>query len=341
MTSSAIPAPKGFVYSDTDSHVECVYKDGEWGALETVADPYIKIHMSAGTLHYGQTIFEGMKAEKGKDGVVRLFRPDENAKRLNRSAKRLMMPTLDPDFFIEAVMKAVKENIRFVPEFGTGSLYIRPYMFATQPVLGLDPATEYKFVVFVVPVGDFYSGAVQSIPAFVVENSDRAAPLGVGAAKVAGNYAASMASTREAKANGYPITLFLDAKTRTYVEEFATSNFVGISACGQKYLTPCSASILASITNKSLEALASDLGLSVERRPILIEEVKEFSEVGAVGTAVVCSPISQIVYKSSVFNIRGTATGLGPILQKLYDALRAVQQGEAEDKHGWIKIVTA
>eukprot|EP01134_Creolimax_fragrantissima_P006305 CFRG6305T1 len=338
-STSTKPTPKGFVYSDTDSHVEVIYKDGKWGSIENVADPYIKLHMSAATLHYGQTIFEGLKAHKGKDGKVRLFRPDENAKRFNRSAARLMMPQVDVSFFIEAVMTAVRSNMSYVPDHGAGSLYIRPFMFATEAVVGLDPSKEYKFLVYVTPVGDFYSGAVQSIPAFVVDNYDRAAPRGVGNVKVAGNYAAAMESSKKAKANGFPITLFLDAQTRSYVEEFASSNFVAISKDGSKYLTPESDSILPSITNMSLEVLASDLGLIVERRPIAITEVSEFSEVGAVGTAVVCSPISKIVYGDSVISIPGTKDSLGPVLQKLYIALKEIHQGEAADTHNWNIVV--
>ena len=283
--------PKGFAVCDTNCHVKLVYKDGKWGEMEIVKEPYVKMHILACGMHYGQSIFEGMKAFRGQDGKVRLFRPDENAKRFIRSATRVCLPIPSEELFVNAVKKCVANNMDFVPSYESGaSLYVRPFMIASDVRLDLSSPTEATFIVLCNPVGDFYGGP---IPAIVMDNYDRAAPLGVGGYKVAGNYALAMLPSAEAKQQGYPATLFLDSKTHTHIEEFNSSNFGAINQQGS-YVTPKSDSILPSITNNSFEALAKDAGIKVERRPVPVEELSDFVEVGAIGTAVVCTPISKV-----------------------------------------------
>ncbi|HNV51681.1 MAG TPA: branched-chain amino acid aminotransferase [Tenuifilaceae bacterium] len=328
-----------FGYVKTNYNVRCTYKDGKWGNLEVSDSEYINIHMAATALHYGQEAFEGMKAYRGKDGKIRLFRWDENAKRLQHSAEGVLMEKVPTDLFHEAVIKAVKLNEEFVPPFGTGaSLYIRPLLFGSGAEVGVRPAKEYMFVVFVSPVGPYFKEGFNPVKIAIVRDSDRAAPLGTGTFKVGGNYAASLRGVIKAHKAGYGSPMYLDTVEKRYIDEIGAANFFAIK--NNTYITPKSPSILASITNMSLIQLAEDLGLKVERRPVAVEELESFEEVGACGTAAVISPIGEIndidggkIYK---FCQNGKP---GPISTKLYETLVGIQYGDIADKHNWVTII--
>lgn len=330
----------GFQFRSTNSHVRLTYKDGKWGAPELVSEPYVNLHIGATALHYGQACFEGLKAFCHKDNTVHTFRPDENAKRMQASCERIKMPPVDTDSFVDAVQMAVRDNVEFVPPYGSnGALYIRPVLFGSGPRIGLAPADEYTLIVLVTPVGDYYAGGLaQPVKSLIVSDFDRAAPKGVGAAKVAGNYAADMLPNMLTKEKGYPIALYLDAKTQSLIEEFSTSNFVGVNNAKNTYVTPASPSVLKSITNKALAEIARDEGMTVEQRDIPVEELAEFDEVLAVGTAVVVTPVGSITHlngndvKQYQF---GKEREVGPVTRKLYDRVRSIQNGEEEDKYGW------
>ncbi|TFJ80689.1 hypothetical protein NSK_007866 [Nannochloropsis salina CCMP1776] len=325
----------GFEFRQTRSHIKFVWKNGEWSEGELVADPYVKVHIANTGLHYGQAIFEGLKAFAWQDGSIRIFRPQENAKRLRMSAERLLMTAFPEDKFVEAVRRVVADNADYVPPFGTGgSLYIRPLLFGSGARIGLNPSDEYTLLIMPIPVGDYYKGGLSPVSALVIDDYDRAAPRGVGHVKVAGNYAADLLPNLLGKKKGYPIGLYLDAKTNSFVEEFSTSNFVAIDSSGA-FVTPRSPTVLPSITNKSLMDLARDEGLAVQERAIPITEVKTLREVAACGTAVVVTPVNRIVYRDEVIKIGGEDGGTGPVTAKLYSRVRAIQQGEAEDKFSW------
>lgn len=331
----------GFEFRPTNSHVRITWKDGQWGESELVHDPYINLHIGATALHYGQACFEGLKAFCHEDGDVYVFRPDENAKRMQRSCFRTMMPELPFEAFFEAIQKVIVYNIEYVPPYGTnGSLYIRPLLFGSGPRIGLQPADEYTFLIMVIPVGDYYKGGLSTpVNGVIISDYDRAAPMGVGNVKVAGNYAADLLPNMLSKKKGFPISLYLDARTQSTIEEFSTSNFVGIDNKNKKYVTPNSASVLPSITNKSLMQIAKDEGFTVEERDVNVEELATFDEVLAVGTAVVVTPVGRITR----FNPDGSETvyefgkegELGETTKLLYRKMRALQNGEAEDKYGW------
>ncbi len=328
----------GFEYRQTASYVQVDYKDGKWGPLELKQDPYVKIHIGATALHYGQACFEGLKAFHCKDGNVRIFRPQENAARIARSCDRVCMAKPSTEMFMDACKLVVKENLAYVPPYGTGgALYIRPVLYGSGPRIGLQPAETYTLIVMALPVADYYKGGLKGVPAFVIDDYDRAAPRGVGSAKVAGNYAADLLPNMAAKKAGYPIGLYLDAKTNSYVEEFSTSNFLAIDKNGA-YVTPKSDAILASVTNKSLMELAADEGLDVQRRQVSINEVMQgnFNEIAACGTAVVVTPVNKVVYKDKVVNIGSPENPVGPVMKKLYDRVRSIQKGEEKDKFGWM-----
>ena len=326
----------GFQYRQARCHVEYTWRDGSWDAGRLVDEPYLRLHVGATALHYGQAAFEGLKAFAQKDGSVRLFRPDENAKRMRASAKRSMMAEVPEELFLEAVKRAVAANRDYVPPYGSGgSLYVRPLLIGSGERIGLQPAPEYTFVVLVVPVGAYYKGdGPTPVPCMVVEGYDRAAPRGVGNVKVAGNYAADLLPNALGRDQGYPIGLYLDAATRTKVEEFSTSNFIAVSKDGRTYATPDSDAVLPSITNKSLMELAKANGLEVQRRPIAIDEVFDgkFSEIAACGTAVVVTPIKSLVHGTKVVEI---GEAVGPVTKMLYDQIRAIQDGDAPDTFGW------
>jgi branched-chain amino acid aminotransferase len=302
------------------------------------------LHIGATALHYGQACFEGLKAFCHSDGQVYCFRPEENAARMQSSCRRIVMPELPTDLFIEAVRKVVNDNIEYVPPYGSnGALYIRPILFGSGPRIGLQPADEYVFLIMVIPVGDYYQGGLSTpVDALIISDYDRAAPQGVGAVKVAGNYAADLYPNLQSKKKGFPISLYLDAKTQSMVEEFSTSNFVGINHAKKLYVTPQSSSVLPSITNKSLMQIAHDEGYTVEARDIPVTELADFDEVLAVGTAVVVTPVGSVTRMvdghEQVYEFGNHE--LGETTKTLYQRVRAIQNGEADDTHGWNVLMT-
>ena len=328
-----------FGYMRTDYNVRIYHRNGQWGELEVCSEEYIPIHMAATCLHYGQEAFEGLKAFRGKDGKIRIFRLEENAARLQSTCRGILMPELSTERFREAVIKVVKLNERFIPPYESGaSLYIRPLLIGTGAQVGVKPANEFLFVIFVTPVGPYFKGGFAATPYVITRKYDRAAPLGTGTFKVGGNYAASLRASKEAHEGGYSAEFCLDAKEQKYMDECGAANFFGIK--DNTYITPLSTSILPSITNKSLMQLAEDLGLKVERRPIPEEELSTFEEAGACGTAAVISPISHIDdpenNRSYTFTKDGTP---GPISTKLYHKLRAIQYGDEPDTHNWVTVL--
>ena len=328
-----------FGYIKTDYNVRYNYRNGEWGELEVSSSEYINLHMAATCLHYGQEAFEGLKAFKGKDGKIRIFRLEENAKRLQSSCDGILMAKLPVEKFKEAILKAVKLNERFVPLYESGaSLYIRPVLFGTSAQVGVHPASEYTFIVFVTPVGPYFKGGFSCNPYVIIREFDRAAPLGTGTFKIGGNYAASLRANKKAHDMGYSSEFYLDAKEKKYIDECGAANFFGIR--DNTYITPLSTSVLPSITNRSLIALAESFGLKVERRPVAEEELLTFEEAGACGTAAVISPIERIddVEKGISYVIAKDGKP-GPISTKLYNKLRAIQYGDEPDEFGWITIV--
>lgn len=329
----------GFGYFPTDYNVRCYYRDGKWGELEVSSETTINIHMAATCLHYGQEAFEGMKAFRGKDGKVRLFRAEENAKRMRRSCEGIMMAPMPEELFLQAIDLVVKKNIDYVPPYESGaSLYIRPIIIGLGEQVGVKPANEYLFLVFVSPVGPYFKEGFKPTAMAIMRGYDRAAPLGTGTFKVGGNYAASLKSGMIAHEKGYSAVIYLDAKEKKYIDECGPANFFGIK--GNSYITPESTSILPSITNMSLTQIVKDLGMTVERRHVPEEELAEFEEAGACGTAAVISPISHIddldTGKVYTYSTNGEA---GPKSTKLYNTLRAIQYGDIEDKHGWVTFV--
>ena len=329
-----------FGYMKTDYNVRCYYRDGKWGELEVSSSELINLHMASTCLHYGQESFEGLKVFKGKDGKARVFRMDENAKRMQSSCRGIMMPELPVEKFEEAVRKVVKLNERFIPPYESGaSLYVRPLLIGLGAQVGVRPATEYLFIVFVTPVGPYFKDGFKPTPVVILRGYDRAAPLGTGTYKVGGNYAASLAAGEKAHELGYSAVLYLDAKEKKYVDECGPANFFGIK--DNKYITPQSTSILPSITNKSLMQLAEDMGMTVERRQIPEDELATFEEAAECGTAAVVTPIERIddidENKSYVCSKDGKP---GPVCEKLYHQLRAIQYGDVPDQYGWVTILS-
>lgn len=329
----------GFGYFKTDYNVRCYFRDGKWGEVEESTDENVTMHMAATCLHYGQEAFEGLKAFRGKDGKIRIFRMDENAKRLIRSAEGVVMQPVPEELFIDMVKRVVKLNEKYVPPYESGaSLYIRPLLLGLGAQVGVKPAPEYLFLIFVGPVGPYFKEGFKPTPMAIMRGYDRAAPLGTGTLKVGGNYAAGMVPTVLAHEKGYSACLFLDAKEKKYIDECGPANFFGIR--DNTYITPESTSILPSITNKSLIQLAKDMGMKVERRHVPEEELATFEEAGACGTAAVISPILRIddldENKSYVISKDGKP---GPISEKLYNKLRAIQYGDEEDPYGWVTIL--
>lgn len=328
----------GFTYMDTSSHVRYTCCNGTWDDGGLHDEPYVNLHICATALHYGQSAFEGLKAFSCQDGTVRIFRPQENARRMIDTANRIMIEPVPEAMFLDAIERVVRANIEYVPPYGTGgSLYIRPLLFGTTPRIGVRPAAEYTFVVFVIPVGDYYKGDLAPVSAIVMDEFDRSAPLGVGHVKVAGNYSPGLRPSTIASEQGFPIILYLDAAEHKYVDEFGTSNFIAITRDGT-YVTPSSRSILPSVTNKTLMELAEGEGISVERRPVAFEEIAEFAEVAACGTAVVITPVNRIVRGDATIEV-GPREGCGPVLERLYNKVRGIQFGELPDTYGWTHAV--
>lgn len=328
-----------FGYMQTDYNVRCRYRDGKWGEVEICSDEYINMHMAATCLHYGQEAFEGLKAYRCPDGKVRVFRMDENAARLQSTCRGILMPEVPTELFEEMVRKVVTLNQEYIPTYESGAtLYIRPLLLGMSAQVGVHPATEYLFLIFVSPVGPYFKGGFATNPYVIIREFDRSAPLGTGKYKVGGNYAASLLANKTAHDLGYACEFYLDAKEKKYIDECGAANFFGIK--DNTYVTPKSTSILPSITNKSLMQLAEDMGMKVERRQIPEEELSTFEEAGACGTAAVISPISRIDdldnKKSYVISKDGKP---GPVSTKLYNKLRGIQYGTEPDVHGWTKVV--
>ena len=328
----------GFQYLPTHGHVQCDFANGAWSAPAFRKDPFLSIHVAANALHYGQAVFEGLKAFRDKDGRVALFRPDRNAARLRLSAERLVMEAPPEALFLEACKMAVEKNLEFVPPYGTGaSLYIRPLLIGTEATVGIKPSDTYSFIVLVTPVGPYYKSGFKPVEALVMHDYDRAAPRGTGRAKTAGNYAASLLPGLIGKEKGFPIILFTDPKEGKYVDEFGTSNFIGITPDGT-YVTPESGSILQSITNESLQVLAADRGLTIAREPVALASLDRFAEVGACGTAAVITPIHAVHHGERVFRF-GEKDVAGKTLTALYNELQGIQYAQDPDRHGWLAHV--
>ena len=326
-----------FGYMPTDYNVRCYYRNGSWGEVEVCSDEYLKMHMAATCLHYGQEAFEGLKAYRGADGKVRVFRMKDNAKRLQRTCRGILMPEFPVEKFEEMVKKVVRLNQEYIPTYESGAtLYIRPLLIGTGPQVGVRPATEYAFIIFVTPVGPYFKGGFHSNPYIIMREFDRSAPLGTGTYKVGGNYAASLKANSIAHERGYASEFYLDAKEKKYIDECGAANFFGIR--NNTYITPKSTSILPSITNKSLMQLAEDLGMTVEQRPVGEEELATFEEAGACGTAAVISPISYID-DSETGKRYSFGDTPGPWSTKLYNKLRGIQYGTEPDVHGWTTVV--
>ncbi len=328
-----------FNYFKTDYNVRCYYKDGKWGDLEVSTSEFIEMHMAATCLHYGQEVFEGMKAYRGKDDRIRLFRIDENAKRMTRSAKGLLMQNLPEDKFIDAIKRVVKLNEEYVPAYGTGAtLYIRPLLIGVGAEVGVRPSKEYLFLIFACPVGPYFRDGFKPVDIMICRDHDRAAPLGTGTYKVGGNYAASLTSLQIAHDNGFATTLYLDAREKKYIDEAGPANFFGIK--NNTYITPESTSILPSITNLCLTQLAADMGMKVERRHVPVEELETFEEVGACGTAAVITPIRKVVdIDNNRFYEFCKDNKPGPVSTNLYNQLTSIQFGDQPDKHNWVTFV--
>lgn len=332
-------ADLSFGYMKTDYNVRSYYSSGKWSEPQLETSEYLNMHMAATCLHYGQEAFEGLKAFRGKDGRIRIFRMRENALRLQSSCRGIRMAELPVELFEKMVTLVVKKNERFVPPYESGaSLYIRPLLIGTSAQVGVKPSNEYTFLIFVTPVGPYFKEGFKPTPMVIMREYDRAAPLGTGTYKVGGNYAASLQSGVKAHEMGYSAVLYLDAKEKKYLDECGPANFFGIK--NNTYITPKSESILPSITNKSLMQLAQDMGMKVERRQIPEEELATFEEAGACGTAAVISPILRIddISENRTYSFCKDGKA-GPVSEKLYRKLRAIQYGDEPDTYGWITFV--
>ena len=328
----------GFSYIKTDYRYISYYKDGQWDNGALVEDNVLHISEASTALHYGQQAFEGLKAYRCQDGSINLFRPDQNAARFARSCTRLLMPEFPQERFVEAIKEVVRANADWIPPYGTGgSLYIRPLMIGVGDTIGVSPAPEYIFTVFVMPVGAYFKGGLTPT-SFVVSEYDRAAPVGTGAAKVGGNYAASLLPGKEAKKRQFSDCIYLDPLTHTKIEEVGAANFFGITKDNQ-FITPYSPSILPSITKYSLLWLAEHrLGMSVKEADVYVDRLDEFAEAGACGTAAVISPIAGI-QNGDDYHVFYSETEVGPVTRRLYDELVGIQYGDVESPEGWIQKV--
>ena len=326
----------GFGYHKTDYNVRCYFRNGKWGEIEVCSEETIPIHMAATCLHYGQEAFEGLKAYRCPDGKVRVFRPGENAARLQSTCRGILMPELPTERFIKMVEMAVRLNERFIPPYESGAtLYVRPLLIGTSAQVGVHPSEEYLFLILVTPVGPYFKGGFKANPYVIVRDFDRSAPLGTGRYKVGGNYAASLYANTLARQKGYACEFYLDAKEKKYIDECGAANFFGIR--GNSYITPQSTSILPSVTNKSLMQLAEDLGMTVECRPVAEEELETFDEAGACGTAAVISPIARVI-DPDYGKIYEFGQEAGRVSKLLYKALKDIQYGRAADTYGWCDV---
>lgn len=329
----------GFGYMPTDYRYVSNFKDGKWDDGALITDPNVTINECAGVLQYAQTVFEGLKAYTTEDGKIVCFRPDLNAERLKQSAERLEIPPFPEDRFIKAVEEVVKANAAWVPPYGSGAtLYIRPYIFGSNAVIGVKPADEYQFRILCTPVGPYFKGGAKPITIRVCDY-DRAAPHGTGNIKAGLNYAMSLYAIVDAHKQGYDENMYLDAATRTYVEETGGANFLFVTKDGT-VVTPKSDSILPSITRRSLCVVAEEiLGLKVEHRKVAFEEVKDFAECGLCGTAAVISPVGKIVDHGKEICFPSGMNEMGPITKKLYETLTGIQMGRIQAPEGWLKVI--
>lgn len=329
----------GFGYIQTDKRYVSNYKNGSWDEGTLTSDATITISECAGVLQYAQTVFEGMKAYTTEKGQIVVFRPDLNAERMVNSAKRLEMPPFPQDRFVDAVKQVVKANEGYVPPYGSGAtLYIRPYMFGSDAVIGVKPANEYQFRIFCTPVGPYFKGGAKPIT-IRVSDYDRAAPNGTGHIKAGLNYAMSLHAIVEAHEQGYAENMYLDSATRTKVEETGGANFLFVTKDG-KVVTPKSSTILPSITRRSLLYVAKEyLGLEVEERPVYFDEVKDFAECGLCGTAAVISPVGKIVDHGKEICLPSGMDEMGSVTKKLYETLTGIQMGRIEAPKGWIQVI--
>ncbi len=329
-----------FSYTKTATILKSTFRDGAWSPIESLTDDYLSYSAFGGAFHYAINCFEGLKAFRGKDGRVRLFRPEENAKRLQRSAKYLGIAAPSIEMFVEMCKQVVKENIDYLPpyEVSGASLYLRPTLIGSNPQLGVQSSSETTFLMLCCPVGAYVGGALDAVDVVIARNYDRAAPNGSGAFKVGGNYACSLYSLNLAHEQGYKAVLYLNPADKNYIDEFNSSNFFAIK--GNSYITPKSDSILPSITNMTLEAVAAHLGMDVERRPVHIDELSTFEEVGECGTAVVITPVYKLVDKPFLESNEETVYTYGdgqcgPKSLKLYNYIKGIQRGDIEDVFGW------
>ncbi|MGC6768062.1 branched-chain amino acid aminotransferase [Enterococcus sp. LJL128] len=328
----------GFDYIKTPFRYLSIWKDGEWDEGQLTEDNTLHLHEGSAALHYGQQSFEGLKAYRCKDGSINLFRVEENARRMNRSAERLLMAKVPEEKFVQAVKEVVRANSDYVPPYGTGAtLYIRPLLIGIGPGIGVNPAPEYLFTVFCMPVGAYFKGGLTPTN-FIVSDYDRAAPQGTGAVKVGGNYAASLYPGEQAHERKFSDCIYLDPETHTKIEEVGSANFFGITA-DNRFVTPLSPSILPSITKYSLLYLAEHrLGMEVLEGDVYLDQLDQYSEAGACGTAAVISPIGGIQTFDS-FHVFYSETEVGPVTQKLYDELTGIQFGDVEAPAGWIEKI--
>ena len=326
-----------FHYHKTDLRFKAVYKDESWNKGKLIEDNILHIHEASSSVHYAQECFEGLKAQTAKDGKILLFRPDLNSKRMNNTANRLLMPQVPETLFLDGIKETVQANYSWIPPYGSGAaLYIRPLLIGTGENLGLTPALEYEFRVFVCPVGPYYKGKGLSLISLAVTDIDRAAPCGTGAFKIGANYAGGLLATRKAKELGANEALYLDSKERKYLEEAGSANIIIVTK-DEKILTPVSDAILPSVTRKSVMTLAQEtLNYKTEERPIhFLDELDNFEEMGACGTAAMISPVGKILHQGKWHKFYKDGKEVGPVIQKLYDSLTKLQKGESEDQFGW------
>ena len=325
----------GFNYIKTDFRYISKWKDGKWDDGQLVEDNMLSISEASTALHYGQQCFEGLKAYRTKDGKIQLFRPDSNGKRMQDSCRRILMPEVPVEKFVDACIKVVKANEHYVPPYGTGAtLYLRPFVIGVGDNVGVKPAPEYIFCVFCMPVGPYFKGGMNPVNYNIAEY-DRAAPYGTGAAKVGGNYAGSLYPHELAVKKGFADCIYLDPATHTKIEEVGAANFFGITK-DNKFVTPKSPSILPSITKYSLLYIAKEyLNMEIEERDVLVDNLDEFKEAGACGTAAVITPIGGIEYKETL-HVFHSETEVGPVTKKLYDTLYGIQFGDVQAPEGWM-----
>lgn len=326
-----------FKYIKTNGNVRYYYRGGKWDEGCFTSDETVPMHIAATCLHYGQNCFEGLKVFQTKNGDTAAFRPEENYKRLVKSAKKLFMTPPTKEIFFDALNKVVKENKEFVPPYGANAtLYVRPILLGISAHIGLKVSEDYLFMMMVTPVGPYFKGGFKPVKMLVVEDLDRAAPFGTGDVKIGGNYAAGLRGHIRARENGFTDVIYLDVVHRKYIDESGPANFIAILKDGS-YVTPQSESILPSITNMSLREIAKDdFGWNVQQRPLSIDEISDFSEAGCCGTAAVITPVGTIRYKDKDYSLYDDGKSAGPKITALYDRLTKIQWGEVEDTRNWL-----